>query len=370
MGKFRVPLNDLSRSAITAEEIELVIDVLHSGNYVLGENVRRFETNLANHLGLAYCVGVANGTDALHIGLRSLGVQRGDFVAVTPNAGGYATTALELVGAIPVFVDCDDSGQMDLESLQGVVEQWPTLRVVVVTHLYGFMGTSPQLIEWSKKRGLLVLEDCAQSLGANAGQMAGTLGHLATFSFYPTKPLGAMGDAGAIGTSDEDLFSRAFSLRQYGWTSRYSVEQRFGTNSRMDELQATILDFRLRKLDERNALRRKTWSSYDSVVSGTPWRLIGDNLESFVAHLAVLVCPSSASREKTIAHFKENGIETSIHYPVLDYKQTAWQHLDEGICPNAESLSDRILTIPLFDAMNDDEKALVCEALLKLKQLS
>lgn len=370
MGKLLVPLNDLSRSAMTREELNLVAKVLQSGNYILGENVKRFEAKLADKLGAAYSLAVANGTDALQIGLRSLGVQRGDFVAVTPNAGGYATTALELIGAIPLFVDCNDSGQMDLDSLQDVVNQFPSLRFVVVTHLYGYMGTSPQLIEWSKQRGLLVLEDCAQSLGASADQMAGTLGHIATFSFYPTKPLGALGDAGAISTSDEALHNRALALRQYGWTSRYSVEQRFGTNSRMDELQATILNFRLEELDARNAFRRKVWSTYSSVVSGSNWRLIGDNSETFVAHLAILVCPSSAIREQTIAHFREHGIETSIHYPILDYKQIAWQHLNEGICPNAESLSERILTIPLFDGMHTEEQALVCEALSKLEHLS
>ena len=353
----QIPLNDLGR--IDASENELIkhaiSQVINSGNFILGGKVAAFESELGEFLGARHVMAVASGTDALVIALRALGVSRGHLVATTPNAGGYTSTALQLIGAQPLFVDCDDFGQMSPESLRDALSLNPQTHSVVVTHLFGLGGHIEEIAQICAESGLLLVEDCAQSLGASRnGMRFGTFGAASTFSFYPTKNLGALGDAGAISTPDPLVAERVRSLRQYGWSERYKVEVTFGQNSRMDEFQAAVLTLRLPKLDALNVRRRAIWALYEKALAGSDFRMIGVKDESFVAHLAVIKAPLG-KRERARLYLGNLGVSTGIHYPILDYQQPAFASEMPGSCPVAEDLVDRIFTVPLFPDMTDEE---------------
>ena len=202
-----------------------------------------------------------------------------------------------------------------------------------------------------------------RSTGAEvAGKKLGSFGNVSTFSFYPTKNLGALGDAGAIATNSSPLALQHEALRQYGWSSRYEVGTPYGKNSRMDEMQAAVLRFRLPQLDDLNRRRKEIWSSYDAALDGSDWRILGDHSTGFVAHLGIIVAPEGV-REEAARFLEGHGVATSVHYPILDYLQPGWAGLVSGKCPNAENLTKRILTIPLFPELRDEEVDAVASAL-------
>ena len=361
-----IPLNDLSRPSDGESELvlkDITSRVLASGNYILGPEVESFEHEFATYLGVDDVTAVASGTDAIEIALRGLGVERGSRVLVVPNAGGYTTSALIEIGAEPVYVDCDDSGRMDVDSLERLIQLSPQPVCVVVTHLYGLNSNIEEVLAVCQKHDVRLLEDCAQSTGAVVGgKRLGSFGDVATFSFYPTKNLGAVGDAGAIACSSVSLSNQHKMLRQYGWSSRYKVGSPFGKNSRMDEIQAAVLRFRLQGLDQLNSVRKKIWTEYSAAVEGTGWKLVGVDSPGFVAHLGVLVTPIGL-RDSSVNYLNQQGVATAVHYPILDYMQPGWTQMVTGDCPNAEVLSKRILTVPLFPALTGEEVARVSRAL-------
>ncbi|QKJ25049.1 DegT/DnrJ/EryC1/StrS family aminotransferase [Aquiluna borgnonia] len=365
-----IPLNDLKRSIASHEGLiigELLSGVATSGSYILGEQVASFEKEFADFLGVGYVSAVASGTDALVIALRSLGVVSETKVALTPNAGGYSTTALLEIGARPVFVDCDQMGRMDPEKLSLALLQDPEIECVIATHLYGLNSHIEEVTSICKLQGVKLLEDCAQAAGAKInGKVLGSFGDVATFSFYPTKNLGAIGDAGAVATGSRELASTHSKLRQYGWSTRYEVELPYGRNSRMDEMQAAVLRHRLGFLDALNKRRRTIWGVYSSALSGSEIGIVGAESEEFVAHLAVLVVPET-SRDRARVFLENSGVSTSIHYPVVDYKQLGWAGVLAGKCPVAESLASRIITIPLFPELADEEVEHVARCLTELR---
>jgi dTDP-4-amino-4,6-dideoxygalactose transaminase len=363
-----IPINDLSRAEdVHGEKLHSqLLDVVQSGSYILGAKVTELELGLATYLGCKHVIAVASGTDALVLALRALGVSTGDSVATTANAGGYTTTALTQIGASPVFVDCLDSGQMSVQDLRRVLESGYSLKAVVLTHLFGLTGPLSEVRVLCDEFGVLLVEDCAQSTGATIdGVRTGSVGDVSTFSFYPTKNLGALGDGGAVATSSPEIATRARKLRQYGWSSRYQVGLSFGTNSRMDEIQATVLLHRLPELDEMNRLRRSIWETYSGALEGSRWRLIGRNEETFVAHLAVLVAPQGL-RDESRDFLERNGVSTGIHYPILDYLQPAWESSYAGSCPVAEDLVERIFTIPLFPQLTSSEIEHISRQLVRM----
>lgn len=351
-----IPMNDLARREDLASGAleHKIIEVLKSGAYILGTEVASFEVEFAKFLGVQDVVAVATGTDALTIALRALGVQRADSVAIMANAGGYTMTSLVQIGAAPVYVDCDDSAQMDPASLRKCLSEYKTVKVVVVTHLYGLTANLLQIRAICDEFDVLLLEDCAQSAGAQLGKIrAGSVGDVATFSFYPTKNLGSVGDAGATASSSQ-LAQKIRRLRQYGWDKRYEVTEPDGVNSRMDEIHAAVLKSRLGGLDASNQRRRDIWESFSKAFSGSDWRLVGANNTSFVAHLAVVIAPEGLANSAR-AFLRNQGIATDIHYPILDYQQLAWKGLGRGNCPVAETLVPRCFSIPLFPELTDDE---------------
>ena len=308
----RVALNDLLRQTNTLQnELAAVVNrVLASGWYILGRECAAFESEFAAYCGVPHCVSVANGTDALEISLRSLGIGPGDTVATVANAGGYSTTAIRAVGAEPIYIDIEPyTMNMSAASLLGRLT--PAVRAVIVTHLYGHMADLPALLAVTRRAGVPLIEDCAQAHGAAiGGRKAGSWGALACFSFYPTKNLGALGDGGAITTQDAHLAHRVKSLRQYGWSSKYRSSE-YGRNSRMDELQAAILRAKLPYLDGWNARRREIAATYSAALAGHPLEYPLDFGEAYVAHLYVIRSPA---RDQIRAVLKHRGIAT--RYPL------------------------------------------------------
>ena len=358
-----VPFNDLSRTPleVTAEISAAVTRVIASGWYVMGPEHDAFETELAQYLGVDHAVALGNGTDALELSLSALGVSEGDTVMTVANAGGYTSVAARLLGAEPVYADISpETLQLTVETATAALDALPAApRALVITHLYGAMAPAAELVELAHSRGIAVVEDVAQALGARAnGRAAGTFADIATTSFYPTKNLGALGDAGAVMTSDPELAAAVRSLRQYGWTSKYRIGRARGRNSRMDEMQAAILRVKLPRLDAANERRRRVHARYEE-ASSDRLRIVNRASESFIGHLAVGVAVDrDAAREALDAA----GIRSDVHYPIPDHRQD-WPGPSPVELPVTEAATASILSLPMFPELTDGEIDRVVAAL-------
>lgn len=354
-----IPINDLRRYSldVMARLLPEAERVLASGHFVLGARVREFEAEFAAYCGVAHCVGVANGTDALELGLRALGIGSGDHVLLAANAAMYGTSALIAIGAVPVFVDVDASTSLLTDTLlQAAIDGAARRpRAVIVTHLYGRLAPMRPILSLCKRLGIAVLEDCAQAHGArNAeGVRAGAFGDIASFSFYPTKNLGAIGDGGAVVCSDEDLAAKARQLRQYGWSRKYTNELPGGRNSRLDELQAAFLSALLPDLDARNSRRREIANRYSREIRHPEVQVPAPAGNDYVAHLFVVQC---IQRDRLVAHLHAANIGSDIHYPIPDHRQPVHGDRFTAISlPTTERLCERVLTLPCFAEMTDAE---------------
>jgi len=367
-----VALNDLLRqtTAMQSELAAAVNRVLSSGWYILGRECAAFESEFAAYCGVAHCISVANGTDALELALRSLGIGPGGTVATVANAGGYSTTAIRAVGAEPLYIDIDPD-TMSMSAADLAARLTPAVRAVIATHLYGRMADTPALEAITRAAGVPLVEDCAQAHGAAiGGRKAGSWGALACFSFYPTKNLGALGDGGAITTDDGQLAQRLRRLRQYGWTGKYQCSE-YGRNSRMDEMQAAILRVKLPHLNRWNARRREIAATYSAALAASGVECPRDFGESYVAHLYVI---RSGERDRVRAALKACGIATDIHYPVPDHLQEAARGARGATLaaaarlPVTERAASEILTLPCYAELTDVEVAAVVGALQGLIQ--
>lgn len=359
-----VPLNDPSRAIVsTRSQIDEAISrVLSSGWVILGPENEALTEELSRFLGIGHTVLVGNGTDALELSLRALGVGPGSRVLTVANAGGYTSTAVRQLGAIPVYVDIDPvSLQMSLDSLKSALSSLSEKpAAIVVTHLFGYAAPIREIVAIAREHGLPVLEDCAQSLGAELeGQRLGTFGDIATTSFYPTKNLGALGDGGAVFTQSSELADRVRTLRQYGWTTRYHTEVAGGRNSRLDEMQAAILRMRLPLLPELTRIRQEIHQRYRD-TSNSGGMFPHEPGSHFVAHLAVMI---TDDRDRARQHLEKAGVKTDIHYPVPDHRQPAYDAGTSGVLAVTEEMAGRILTVPLFPEMTESEIDQVVEAL-------
>jgi len=362
-----IPLSDLSRldQDLRHRIASGISGVLESGWFLRGTVTDRLERRLSDWIGIQNVVTVGNGTDALVLALLSLGVGPGSRVATMANAGGYTTGAALRLGAQPVFVDVDVlDAQMHPASLEHLLDSSSPPDVVVMTHLYGQVGPIDEIVALCSDSGVPLIEDCAQAFGARAnGRFAGTFGQVGTTSFYPTKNLGAMGDGGAVLTQSDELASKVSSLAQYGWKERFHVEEVGGLNSRLDEVQAVVLDVLLDSLAERNARRREICSRYAASLTEHR-RLIGSLDERFIGHLAVVV---TESRDRDRSLLEDASIQTGVHYPVPDHLQVGWQSaLETRELPRTEWLTRRVLTIPCFPELTEAEVDLICAALESL----
>lgn len=361
-----IPVNDLKRYATTmvetlAREVE---HVLRSGHYVLGPWVTEFENRFAEYCGVRHCVGVGNGTDALELSLRALGVERDDTVLVAANAAMYGTTAVLALGAKPVFADVSESSALLTEAtiLRCLDSLEISPRAMIVTHLYGRLAEMPAIAALARARGIAIVEDCAQAHGATGadGRKAGVYGDIATFSFYPTKNLGAIGDGGAVICHDDALAQRVRQFRQYGWSSKYTNALAGGRNSRLDEIQAILLCQLLPDLERRNQRRREISNRYAEQIKHPGIRLMPPSGPEYVAHLYVV---QTDNRDSLAAHLRACDIGSDVHYPVPDHRQPILAERYAHVSlPVTERLCETALTLPCFPEMLDSEVQAVIQA--------
>jgi len=360
-----VPVNDLSRGWIARSRAvrEAVENVLASGWFVHGPEHSAFERDLERFLDVSHVVGVASGTDALTLALLGIGCASDWEIIVPPNAGGYASLAAARIGCQVVYADVDPRTLLITTDTVAAAASSKT-RAVITTHLYGNTADVPALSEWAAKHDILVIEDCAQAIGATiGGRHVGTFGAAGAFSFYPTKNLGAAGDAGAVVSADPTVSTTVRSLRQYGWTDKYHIGRPGGMNSRLDELQAAILRIGLGLVDTETERRRAIVARYAEALRGTETAMVSGATPSFVAHLAVLRTPDRGSFRKALA---DEGIQTDIHYPVPDHRQVGLPPpARETILREADRATEEVLTIPCFPAMTDAEVDRVSVALAR-----
>jgi dTDP-4-amino-4,6-dideoxygalactose transaminase len=340
------------------EEIERAIaEVLDGGLYILGTQVAAFEQEFAAYLGVAHGIGTASGTDALHLALRACGIGPGDAVITVSHTAVASVAAIELAGAAPVLVDVDPKTfTLDPNRLEDALRAGRGVqpKAVIPVHLYGHPADMPAIMDIAGRSSLVVIEDCAQSHGASIqGRKAGSWGHMAAFSFYPTKNLGALGDAGAVMTNDPELAGRARRLREYGWRERY-VSEISGMNTRLDELQAAILRVKLRYLDHENARRRELAVLYGKVLGETALALPRVGREVFhVYHQYAVLSPW---RDALRNYLRSEGIGTLIHYPVPIHMQPAYRHrvLALGM-ERTEEIARQVLSLPMNAELTEDQ---------------
>jgi dTDP-3-amino-2,3,6-trideoxy-4-keto-D-glucose/dTDP-3-amino-3,4,6-trideoxy-alpha-D-glucose/dTDP-2,6-dideoxy-D-kanosamine transaminase len=334
-------------------------NVLDSHWYILGNEVKSFEAEFASYVGVNHCISVANGSEALELALRGLGVEQGSRVVAIANAGFYSSTAIHAIGAEPVYVDVDvDTLTMCPKALSSVLDSKPA--AIIVTHLYGQLANIEEIVRIASAAGVPVLEDCAQSHGARRnGKQAGSFGTIACFSFYPTKNLGALGDGGAVVTHDDQLAARIRQLRQYGWSQKYQVAIPGGRNSRLDEMQAAILRVKLPLLDGWNAQRRSIAQRYNAAFASLDMKLPASTAEDYVAHLYVV---RVKNRTEFAAALKEKLVSTDVHYPIADHKQPAYPAAPTSSLAVTEQACDTVISLPCFPGLTDEEVSRVIEA--------
>lgn len=359
-----IPVGDLARTyARLKPEIDAAVGrVLQSGWYILGREVAAFETTFASYLGVGHAVGVGNGTDAIALGLRALGVGPGDEVITSPLSAAFSALAISQIGAVPTFADIDPR-RMTLDPAAVAAAITPRTKAVMPVHLYGQPAEMDPILVLARKHGLKVLEDCAQAHGARyRGRPVGGWGDAAAFSFYPSKNLGAFGDGGAVTTQDPAIADRLRQLRNGGQSARY-VHSLVGVNSRLDELQAAILGVRLDHLDRDNARRRAIAACYDAALAGStrliaPWT--APDVEP-VHHLYVL---RTVDRTGLKARLAAQGIASDVHYPTAIHCQPAYAaRFRSGQFPEAERAADEVLSMPLVPELTDEEVERVAAAL-------
>jgi dTDP-4-amino-4,6-dideoxygalactose transaminase len=360
----RVPFNALAPGvqAIRPELDAAIARVLDSGWFLLGPELSAFEQAFAQYHGPAcQAVGVGSGTDALRIGLSALGVEPGDDVLVVANAGVPPVAAVVAAGARPVFCDVDPTTHT-LDPAEIARRVTPRSRAVLVVHLFGQPAAMDAIVAEAGRFGLRVLEDCAQAHGARlGGRLVGTFGDAAAFSFYPTKNLGALGDAGAVLTADPGVAEQARLLRMYGWRQKY-LSERHSTVSRLDELQAACLAVKLRHLDAWNATRRHLAGLYRAALAELAPR-VALPPEGGVFHLFVVRTASVADREALRTYLAEHGVGTDVHYPWPVHLQPPYAPfgLGPGSLPATEQLAQEVLSLPLYPELPGADLAYVAD---------
>jgi dTDP-4-amino-4,6-dideoxygalactose transaminase len=342
-----------------------VARVLESGWYILGKEVAAFEAEFAAFVGPGqHGIGVANGTDALVLALRALGVGPGDGVVTVAHTAVATVAAVELVGATAILADIDRGHTLDPASFAAALERPPVpVKAVIPVHLYGQPADLGPILDLARARGVAVIEDCSQAHGAVWNDKpVGNWGDIAAYSLYPTKNLGALGDGGIVTTPDAALAERLRMLREYGWKSRY-VSDITGQNTRLDELQAAILRVKLARLDAENARRRDIASAYDAGLVDAdvtrPWRRPAT---THVFHQYVLRHPN---REALKSALRERGVTTNVHYPMPVHLQPAYAGrvaTAPGGLPNTEAAARTVLSLPMFAQLSDADVARVVAA--------
>lgn len=342
--------NPLAQYKAYQDEIDEAIHrVLESGSYILGEEVRHFESEYAKYLGAKHCWGVANGTDALHIALTACGVGPGDEVITVSHTAVATVSAIRMCQAKPVFVDIDKSTYtMDTSLLSSMITE--RTKAIIPVHIYGHPANLDEICRIAKLNNLYVIEDCAQAHGAKYRErLVGTIGDISCFSFYPTKNLGALGDGGAVVTDNQVLSEKIYSLREYGWQERFKSEIN-GWNSRLDELQAAILRVKLKYLTVTNEARISLAKTYTENLNSDVFTLpVSQNHCKHVYHLFVI---RTQNRDRWFKYLRSKNIGVSIHYPYPVHKQPAYLEFSCEL-PETEKTCEEILSLPLYPELGE-----------------
>jgi dTDP-4-amino-4,6-dideoxygalactose transaminase len=340
-------------------EIDAAIQrVLESGHYILGDEVNAFEKEFATAIGATHAVGVANGTDALVLAMRALGIGAGHTVITVSLTAVATVAAIELAGAEPLLVDVAPATcTLDPGKLETTLHENPgrKIKAIIPVHLYGQPADMPAIVEIARRHGCLLIEDCAQSHGAAiAGKTTGTFGDAAAFSFYPTKNLGAIGDGGAVITNDSTIAGRVRELRQYGWKNRY-ISDVPGMNSRLDELQAAILRVKCRRLHADNGRRRQLAAIYSERIRHSA--ITKPEAQPGIAPVFHQYVIRTAARDALMAWLKSEGIPTAIHYPQAVHSQPAYRNrvaIGHGGLGESERACREVLSLPMHPQLTDE----------------
>jgi dTDP-4-amino-4,6-dideoxygalactose transaminase len=361
-----VPIFDLSREyGQRREDLKRIFDDVSSkGDFVLGSEGRAFETEFADYTGTRFSAGVGSGTDAVRIGGLACGLVAGDKVVTTPNTYIATIMALSPHGIIPLLCDIEpETYTMDPECLEETFRKEKGIKLCIPVHLYGHPGRMDEISRLCADYGATVFEDACQAHGAlYKGQKVGTFGMAAAFSFYPTKNLGCLGDGGAVVTNSRDIYDNITALRNYGQKTKH-VHEAEGFNSRLDELQAAVLRYKLTYLDESNQKRRKIAGVYRGGLQDLPITLPREQeWAHHVYHLYVIRCKE---RDELAAYLKECGVATLVHYPTPIHLQGAYRGLGyrSGDFPVSEEVSRQILSLPMYPGLRREEVDHVCASI-------
>lgn len=345
--------------------------VLERGSYILGSEVEAFEKEFAAYIAVEHAVGVGNGTDAIELALRACGVGSGDLVFTVSHTAVATVAAIESTGAIPVLVDIDPvTYTMDVAQLEAVLRNPPAGRpkAVIPVHLYGHPADMDAITDIARKHSLYVVEDCAQSHGARVnGRATGSIGDVATFSFYPTKNLATFGDGGMIATSNPGFAERVRLLQQYGWKERY-VSDVAGRNSRLDEIHAAVLRVKLRYLDGDNERRGKLAASYNQLLAAAGLAL--PQVRAGVLHVYHQYAVCLEKRDALRDHLRANGIGTLVHYPVPVHLQPAYLGRIPlaGDLVQTERVASQVVSLPMYPQMQDSQAIRVADSIVQFQR--
>jgi len=360
-----IPFVDLKgHSPHVRQEISAAVEkAIDDGQYILGDQVAAFEQSFAEYCGAQHGIGLGNGTEALHLALRALGIGPGDEVITAANTFVATALAIAYVGATPVLVDCDpDDYLIDVELIEQAIT--PRTKAIVPVHLYGQPADMDAILEIAARHGLPVVQDACQAHGAKIGdKRLGALGTAACYSFYPSKNLGAYGDGGMVVTNDDALAERIRMLRNYGQRTKNNYEM-LGYNSRLDTLQASILAVKLRYLTAANEGRRAAARKYAEMLAGMP-DLVLPVERAGVSHVYHLYVVQHSQRDELMAHLQQHGVQCGIHYPTPIHRIKAFEGcrtVPEG-APVATQAAGRILSLPMFPELTDEQIERVAEVL-------
>jgi len=363
-----IPVVDLKRQyqGLRNEIDQAISEVIESGQFITGENVRRFEEEFARYCGVSHGVGVASGSDALVLALRALGIGKGDEVITVSFTFVSTVDAIVRNNAKPVFADVNERNyNIDVNHVPHLITK--RTRAIIAVHLYGHPAEMRSLRRIADEKGLFLVEDAAQAHGALFdGKKVGAFGEASCFSFYPSKNLGAYGDAGMVVTNDAELAAKIRMLREYGQTSKYRHEV-VGFNSRLDEIQAAILRVKLKHLDKWNEMRRTNAKTYSDILAGLADRgkLTLPVEEIYAKHVFHTYTIQVRKRAGLREHLLGDGIQTAIHYPLPVHMQKAYSTLESAKkrLPVSERLSRRVLSLPMFPELTGEEIQTICESI-------
>ena len=360
----KVMQNDLKRQHdLYGEEYnQKAIEVLNSGWYILGNEVKEFEKEFAAYIGSAYCVGIASGLDALQMAFRVIGIKEGDEVIVCSNSYIACVMGITMNNGTPVLVEPDEYNNLDANRIEERISS--KTKAILAVHLYGQSCDMDKIMEIARKHDLKVIEDCAQAHGTTwRGKKVGSIGDIGCWSFYPTKNLGGFGDGGALTTNNEYYAEEFRVIRNYGAKKTHYENEVVGMNSRLDELQAGLLRVKLAHLDELNQERQMIAERYDKGIINPLIRPLKTRPGSNnIYHQYVIHCEK---RDELMNYLKNHDIGTIIHYPIPPHLQQAYRELGlkKGDLPIAERYADEVLSLPMFNGMTIEEQVYVIEKL-------